>query len=1161
MTNPATPSPRCPRCDAPLSESAAPHGLCPRCLMQKAASAPSDIVYSGSGSAQMHRTPPPTPEELAPHFPQYEILELIGQGGMGAVYRAKQRSLERVVALKVLTVDTQGDPSFGERFAREAKTLASLSHPGLVGVHDFGHAGPWYFIAMEFVDGASLRQMIRAASVAPREALSIVAQVCDTLQYAHDQGVVHRDIKPENILVTRRGHAKVLDFGLAKLVGSRTSGDALTLSRQVMGTPHYMAPEQWEKPLTVDHRADIFALGVVFYELLTGELPMGRFPLPSSKVTVDVRLDEVVLKTLEKEPARRYQQASEIKKDMDSISQSPHVPQAPPPPPIVVGAALGSAGAGAQGPRKARVWPYVAAGVGCMFLLGLPVAFVLFGGTRFARQQQEQARLAAEAQQQAEWRKLEAQRSLPPVIPAAPQPPASLGYVESGDASTLPGELQRIDAQIREARAQLERQGPSDRNPRELVAEIKALLARRAELTPVTFDSATYIPVDDETPPEMRVSAELARELKLSSENAAFANELLRQTWNTYLDLETKHTTPSWSSDGTLNVRIDEFADERKKLRDSYTDQLRRVLDDAGIRTLVSRMRVDLALAFGEQDIIVQFDELPDGSIQCTEITTSTRTIAKEGAPLPPAHQRLWDKFGSKARGTPSRSAPLKPPGFSAGPVPPEAQISPELAAEFGLADDTVTQANQAFARVWNRYLQLESEHAQPRWRSDGVLNVVLPRFLGDDVLIEESHRLDELFSKEQRKTIQALMRLETAMPFGRAAWTAIDFRPLPDGSIQCSETIDATTRTVAKEGAPLPPAHQRLWDRFGRPAPRSSAARNSSSPSGAGDHSIPPEMQLSLELAHELGIADAQAKRTNETLRRLWELYSSAESTHAQPSWSSDGSLRVELDRFPDWSASLQPEIDRMKTELGDAGLKQLWGRLRSQMVTPFGPFPVTIEYQPLPDGSIQCTETTGSETRTVAKEGAPLPPAHQRLWDKFGRASASAAHDATKPLGFVADSAPAEMQIGDELARELELPADKVARANELLAHSFTAYIELEKRHSQPEWKTNDRLRVTITPLGADMRPIEEDSAQLEKLLDADQIKVLYSRLRVRVAMPFGRGPESDIIEFVESPDGSIRCDETCNSATRIVAKKGEPLPSAHQRLWNQFGRHTRR
>ena len=146
--------------------------------------------------------------------------------------------------------------------------------------------------------------------------------LCDALQYAHDQGVVHRDIKPENILLTKDGQVKIADFGLSRLLGSESKQDVLTGTHQVMGTPRYMAPEQLEGAHLVDHRADIYSLGVVFYEMLTGELPIGRFSAPSEKVQIDVRLDDVVLRTLEKEPQRRYQHASQVKSDVESITSA-----------------------------------------------------------------------------------------------------------------------------------------------------------------------------------------------------------------------------------------------------------------------------------------------------------------------------------------------------------------------------------------------------------------------------------------------------------------------------------------------------------------------------------------------------------------------------------------------------------------------------------------------------------------------------------------------------------------------------------------------------------------------------------------------------------------------------------------------------------------------
>jgi len=189
-----------------------------------------------------------------------------------------------------------------------------------------------------------MRKWLQGERIPAREALAIVPQICDALQYAHDQGIVHRDIKPENILLDRQGRVKVADFGLAKLVGAEVLPPALshpmgeegasaplagapesatlTAAGKLMGTPHYMAPEQAEHPFVVDHRADIYSLGVVFYEMLTGELPLGRFPPPSRKVQVDVRLDEVVLRALEKEPERRYQRASQVKTKVETIARS-----------------------------------------------------------------------------------------------------------------------------------------------------------------------------------------------------------------------------------------------------------------------------------------------------------------------------------------------------------------------------------------------------------------------------------------------------------------------------------------------------------------------------------------------------------------------------------------------------------------------------------------------------------------------------------------------------------------------------------------------------------------------------------------------------------------------------------------------------------------------
>lgn len=355
----------CPQCGSPLA-SDAPQGLCPGCLLRRGLE-PQSLGTEGE-SQPAESFPPPTPAELAPLFPDLEILELIGRGGMGVVYRARQKQLDRIVALKILSPAIGREPAFADRFAREARALAMLSHPHIVAVYDFGQtvAGessplppgegkgeggfpsslascPLYYFLMEYVDGLNLRRLLEGGKLAPEEALAIVPQICDALQYAHDAGIVHRDIKPENLLLDKRGQVKIADFGIAKLLSQEDVGcvlartqpvaatddhlrackhapyEPLTTAGQVIGTPHYMAPEQAAHPQQVDHRADIYSLGVVFYQMLTGELPAGHFAPPSRKVPIDVRLDEVVLRALEKEPERRYQQASELKTRVETI--------------------------------------------------------------------------------------------------------------------------------------------------------------------------------------------------------------------------------------------------------------------------------------------------------------------------------------------------------------------------------------------------------------------------------------------------------------------------------------------------------------------------------------------------------------------------------------------------------------------------------------------------------------------------------------------------------------------------------------------------------------------------------------------------------------------------------------------------------------------------
>jgi tRNA A-37 threonylcarbamoyl transferase component Bud32 len=256
----------------------------------------------------------PSAAELAPIFPGLEILEVAGSGGMGTIYKARQPQLDRLVALKILSPELGRDPAFAKRFSREAQALAKLNHTNIVSVFDFGHAGGCYYFLMEYVDGVSLRTLIDQKAIRPDETHRIIIELCHALQFAHEEGIVHRDIKPSNILLDKKGRVKIADFGLAGLM-VKEAKDA-SAGRQIamfMGTPLYMAPEQVNRPWKVDRRADIYALGVVAYEMLTGTLPVGDFEPPSHTAGVDPSLDQVVMRALAREPRRRYQSANEVR--------------------------------------------------------------------------------------------------------------------------------------------------------------------------------------------------------------------------------------------------------------------------------------------------------------------------------------------------------------------------------------------------------------------------------------------------------------------------------------------------------------------------------------------------------------------------------------------------------------------------------------------------------------------------------------------------------------------------------------------------------------------------------------------------------------------------------------------------------------------------------
>jgi serine/threonine protein kinase len=348
-------------------------------------------IPTEAGKDAASKSAPPTQEELAAAFPQLDILGLIGQGGMGFVFKARQARLDRFVALKILPASLAADPAFAERFTREGRMLARLNHPNIVAIHDFGVANGFFYLVMEFVDGVNLRQAMKVGRCTPAQALAIVPDICAALQFAHNEGILHRDIKPENILLDSKGRVKIADFGIAKLVGadrlaltpslSHPMGEGgapapdeaqqpnLTETGKALGTPNYMAPEQIEHPQDVDQRADIYSLGVVFYEMLTGELPLGRFAPPSEKSTVDARVDEIVLRTLEKERERRTQTAGEVKTQVETIAASGPLPPAAQQP-------VGVAAATAQA-KPDRFWRWFAVAV--LALIAIPVAIALLG--------------------------------------------------------------------------------------------------------------------------------------------------------------------------------------------------------------------------------------------------------------------------------------------------------------------------------------------------------------------------------------------------------------------------------------------------------------------------------------------------------------------------------------------------------------------------------------------------------------------------------------------------------------------------------------------------------------------------------------------------------------------------------------------------------------
>lgn len=268
-----------------------------------------------------HPWTPPTCEELQRGLPQYEVLAMIGRGGMGAVYRCRQKSLDRDVAIKVLPADANRfDADFAVRFKREGKAMARLTHPGIIAIHDAGETadGLLYFV-MEFVEGASVAKLLAAEGHLPaRRAVEIALRVCDALAYAHGCGIVHRDIKPSNLMLDETGAVKIADFGLVKFTS--TAGDDLTETNMAVGTPDFAAPETLRHTTPIDGRADLYSLGATLYQMLTGMVPRGRFEPASGTIPqVDPRLDAIVDRAMQADREKRFANAEEMRRALEQV--------------------------------------------------------------------------------------------------------------------------------------------------------------------------------------------------------------------------------------------------------------------------------------------------------------------------------------------------------------------------------------------------------------------------------------------------------------------------------------------------------------------------------------------------------------------------------------------------------------------------------------------------------------------------------------------------------------------------------------------------------------------------------------------------------------------------------------------------------------------------
>jgi formylglycine-generating enzyme required for sulfatase activity len=310
---------RCTTCGTPLEDEGCLTGICTACIFRECLEEKSN--YSSAHDSRQWT--PPSVAELQSGFTEYEIKELIGRGGMGAVYKAIQKNLNRPVAIKILPPILGWTPAYKDRFSREAFMLAKLNHPGIVTIHDFGQNNDLYYLVMEHVEGKTLSQHMFDSTFSPRETLELISRLGEIMEFAHSIGVVHRDLKPDNILITNLNQLKVADFGLAKLFDAQHEDDpaAFAASCGAAGTRAFMAPEQMTQASQADHRADIYSLGVMLYLLLTGMLPDAANLIPPSKAFPGLgdHFDGLAMKALQTNPAERHQSMAELRQNLQAV--------------------------------------------------------------------------------------------------------------------------------------------------------------------------------------------------------------------------------------------------------------------------------------------------------------------------------------------------------------------------------------------------------------------------------------------------------------------------------------------------------------------------------------------------------------------------------------------------------------------------------------------------------------------------------------------------------------------------------------------------------------------------------------------------------------------------------------------------------------------------